>query len=190
MAQKQNINDTRMFLAPRCRQPLARLMLALVHMVLPRCQQAGAYWSLLTKERYLQHPWVLGPGSLCLTFSLHPHRKTLLIAAVLAAVALALVDQAVLVVAAGVGEVFPHRALEEAFAALAAVNPIMFTCGGMRLGLKGLTECLGCPQLPTLLSLTTKTTSSSKGLSQPCLGEAEVSQSHEQEPKSSGFALT
>ena len=62
-----------------------------------------------------------------LGFPLHPHGKTLLVAAVLAAVALALVDQAVLVVTAGVGQVLPHRAFEEAFAALAAVHPIMFT---------------------------------------------------------------
>lgn len=53
-----------------------------------------------------------------------------MVAAVLAAVPLALVDDTVLVVAAGVGEVFAYRPLEKPFAALAAVNPVVFTCGG------------------------------------------------------------
>ena len=61
------------------------------------------------------------------TFSLHAHGQALLVAAVLAAVALALVHHAVLVIAAGVAQVFPHCALEEAFAALAAVHAIVLT---------------------------------------------------------------
>lgn len=64
-------------------------------------------------------------GAQCLTFPLHPHGKTLLVAAVLAAVALALVDEAVLVVTAGVDQVFPDGPLKEALAALAAVHPIV-----------------------------------------------------------------
>lgn len=64
---------------------------------------------------------------MCYTFSLHAHGETLLVAAVLAAVALSLVDHAVLAVSAGVGQVLPHRPLEEAFASLAAVDSIMFT---------------------------------------------------------------
>lgn len=59
------------------------------------------------------------------TFPLHPHGEALLIAAVLAAVALALVDEAVLVVTAGVDQVLPDGPLKEALAALAAVHPIV-----------------------------------------------------------------
>jgi len=64
------------------------------------------------------------PSQAC-TFPLHPHGEALLIAAVLAAVALALVDEAVLVVTAGVDQVFPDGPLKEALAALAAVHPIV-----------------------------------------------------------------
>jgi hypothetical protein len=63
------------------------------------------------------------------TFSLHTHGQALLVAAVLAPVPLALVDQAVLVVAAGVGQVLAHRPLEEALATLTAVHPIVLACG-------------------------------------------------------------
>lgn len=71
---------------------------------------------------------------MCCTFSLHAHGQTLLVAAVLTAVPLALVDDTVLVVSAGVGEVFAHCSLEEALAALTAVHPIVFT---LRCGRKG-----------------------------------------------------
>lgn len=66
-------------------------------------------------------------GEAALTFSLHAHGQTLLVAAVLAAVALSLVDHAVLGVPAGVGEVLPNGPLKEALAALAAVDSIVFT---------------------------------------------------------------
>lgn len=64
------------------------------------------------------------------TFPLHPHGEALLIAAVLAAVALALVYEAVLVVPAGVDQVLPDRPLEEALAALATVHPVVLPWGG------------------------------------------------------------
>lgn len=64
------------------------------------------------------------------TFPLHPHGQALLIAAVLAAVALALVDEAVLVIPAGVDQILPDRPLEETFAALTAVHPIVLPWGG------------------------------------------------------------
>lgn len=66
-------------------------------------------------------------NGMCCTFSLHAHGQTLLVAAVLTAVPLAFIDDTVLVVTAGVGQVFAHCPLEEAFAALAAVHPIVFT---------------------------------------------------------------
>ena len=64
---------------------------------------------------------------MCCTFSLHAHGQTLLVSAVLATVPLALVDDAVLVVPAGVGQVLAYRPLEEALAALAAVHAVVFT---------------------------------------------------------------
>ena len=59
--------------------------------------------------------------------ALHAVAQTLVVAAVLAAVALTLVDDAVLGVAARVGEVFAHGALEETLAALAAVHAVVFS---------------------------------------------------------------
>ena len=56
------------------------------------------------------------------TFTLHALRETLLVAAVLAAVALAFVDHAVLLVATGVHQLLPNRPLEKAFAAFAAAK--------------------------------------------------------------------
>lgn len=64
------------------------------------------------------------------TFPLHPHGEALLIAAVLAAIALALVYEAVFVVPAGVDQVLPDRPLEEALAALTAVHPVVLPWGG------------------------------------------------------------
>lgn len=60
------------------------------------------------------------------TFPLHAHDQALLVAAVLAAVALTLVDEAVFVIPAGVDEVFPYGSFEEAFAAFAAVHTVVF----------------------------------------------------------------
>lgn len=62
-----------------------------------------------------------------LTFPLHATGQALLVATVLAAVALALVHQAVLVVPAGVAQVLAYRALEETLAALAAVHSVVLT---------------------------------------------------------------
>lgn len=64
---------------------------------------------------------------MCCTFSLHAHRQTLLVATVLTSVPLAFVDDTVLVVSAGVGQVFADGAFEETFAALAAVHAVVFT---------------------------------------------------------------
>lgn len=75
------------------------------------------------------------------TFPLHAHGQALLVAAVLAAVALALVDEAVLVVPAGVDEVLPDGPLEEALATLTAVHPVVLSCHEK--------ETLSrCPRLP------------------------------------------
>lgn len=60
------------------------------------------------------------------TFPLHAHGQALLIAAVLAAVALAFVDQTLFVVPAGVAQVFAHGPFKETFTALAAVNSVVF----------------------------------------------------------------
>lgn len=60
-----------------------------------------------------------------LTFPLHAHHQALLVAAVLTAVALALVDAAVLVVPARVHKVLPDGPLEEALAAFTAVHAIV-----------------------------------------------------------------
>ena len=59
----------------------------------------------------------LGSGSDLDRLSLHAHLETLLVAAVLAPVPLPLVDQAVLVLAARVAQVFSDRPLEEPFTA-------------------------------------------------------------------------
>lgn len=63
------------------------------------------------------------------TFPLHAHGQALLVAAILTPVSLPLVDQTVLVVTAGVGQVFAYCPLEEALAALATVHSIVFACG-------------------------------------------------------------
>lgn len=73
-----------------------------------------------------------GPGEL--TFPLHAHDQALLIAAVLAAVALALVNEAVLVIPTCVDEIFPYGPLEEPFAAFAAVHPIVLSWSQERNG--------------------------------------------------------
>lgn len=62
------------------------------------------------------------------TFSLHAHSQTLLIAAVLAAIALAFVHQALFVIPAGVAQIFAHSSFEETFATLTAVHSIVFPC--------------------------------------------------------------
>lgn len=62
------------------------------------------------------------------TFPFHAHGQALLVATVLAAIALAFVNQAFLVIPAGVAQVFAHSSLEKPFATLTAVHSIMFTC--------------------------------------------------------------
>lgn len=62
------------------------------------------------------------------TFPLHSHGQTLLIAAVLAAIALAFIDQTLLAVPACVGQVFSDGPLKETFAPLTAVHTIVFSC--------------------------------------------------------------
>lgn len=64
------------------------------------------------------------------TFPLHAHGQALLIAAVLAAIALAFVNQALLVVPASVAQVFADSSFEETFAALTAVDSIVLACKG------------------------------------------------------------
>lgn len=59
------------------------------------------------------------------TFPLHAHGQALLIAAVLAAIALALVHQTLLVVPAGVAQVFADCSFEETLAAFTAVDSIV-----------------------------------------------------------------
>lgn len=59
-------------------------------------------------------------------FPLHAHGQTLLIAAVLAAIALAFVNQALFVIPAGVAQIFAHSSFEETFATLTAVHSIVF----------------------------------------------------------------
>jgi len=54
-------------------------------------------------------------------------KNILFLPAVLASVALTLIDDAVFVLAAGVGQVFPDSTLEEALAALAAVHPVVLS---------------------------------------------------------------
>jgi len=60
------------------------------------------------------------------TFSLHTHGQALLVAAVLAAIALTFVDQALFVIPAGVAQVFAHSSLKETFATFAAVHSVVF----------------------------------------------------------------
>lgn len=62
-----------------------------------------------------------------LTFPLHAHDQALLVTTVLAAVALALVNEAVFVIPTGVDEVFPYGSFEEAFAAFAAVYAVVLS---------------------------------------------------------------
>lgn len=62
-----------------------------------------------------------------LTFSLHAHGQALLVATILAAVPLPLIHHTVFAVPTGVGQVFAHRPLEEAFTALTAVDTVVFT---------------------------------------------------------------
>lgn len=82
--------------------------------------------SSLSSHRVDWEAWV----GQALTLPLHAGGQALLIAAVLTAVPLALVHRAVLVVPARVGQVLTDGALEEAFAALTAVNPVVFACEG------------------------------------------------------------
>lgn len=69
------------------------------------------------------------------TFPLHAHGQALLVAAVLAPVPLPLVDQTVLVVPAGIGQVLAHCPLEEALTALTAVHPVVLACGRAQQGM-------------------------------------------------------
>ena len=64
-----------------------------------------------------------------LTVSPHPHLQTLPQAAVLAPVAVALVDGAVARAAARVASLLADAALEEALAALAGPDPVVLTGG-------------------------------------------------------------
>lgn len=69
-----------------------------------------------------------GKGAGGLTFPLHAHDQALLIATVLAAVPLTLVDEAVFVIPTRVDEVFPYGSLEEPLAAFTAVHTIVLSC--------------------------------------------------------------
>lgn len=62
------------------------------------------------------------------TFSLHAHGQALLIAAILAAIALALVHQALFVIPAGIAQVFAHSSFEETFTTLTAIDPVVLAC--------------------------------------------------------------
>lgn len=66
-------------------------------------------------------------NGMCCTFSLHAHGQALLVAAVLTAVPLALIDNTVLVVTAGVGQVLANGSFEETFAAFTTVDTIVFS---------------------------------------------------------------
>lgn len=66
------------------------------------------------------------------TFPLHAHGEALLVAAVLAAIPLALVNQALFVVSTCVGKILPDGPLEEAFASLTAVDAIVLSCRSKR----------------------------------------------------------
>ena len=68
-----------------------------------------------------------------LTFPLHAHDKALLIATVLAAVALALVNEAVFIIPTGVDEVLPYGSLEEPFAAFTTVHTIVLSWSQKRI---------------------------------------------------------
>ncbi len=72
-----------------------------------------------------------------LTFSLHAHGQALLVAAVLAAVPLSLINHTVFVVPTGIGQVFAHGPLEEAFTALTAVDTVVLTWRVGREGRRG-----------------------------------------------------
>lgn len=67
-------------------------------------------------------------GDRDLTFPLHAHHQALLVAAVLTAIPLALVNEAVFIIPAGVHEVFPDGSLEEPFAAFTTVHTIVLSC--------------------------------------------------------------
>ena len=56
------------------------------------------------------------------TFSFHAHRQAFLVAAVLAAITLSLVHNAVLLISASILQLFTHCALEEAFTAFTTVE--------------------------------------------------------------------
>ena len=62
------------------------------------------------------------------TFSLHAHGQALLIAAILAAIALAFVHQALFVIPAGIAQVFAHSSFEETFTTLTAIDPVVLAC--------------------------------------------------------------
>ncbi len=62
------------------------------------------------------------------TFPLHAHGQALLVAAILAAVALAFVNQALFAVSTCVGQVFSDGPLKEAFATFTTVNTIVLPC--------------------------------------------------------------
>lgn len=62
------------------------------------------------------------PYAVMRTFTFHALDKALLVAAVLATVALAFINRAVLLVATRVHELLADRTLEKAFAALAAAS--------------------------------------------------------------------
>lgn len=62
-----------------------------------------------------------------LTFSLHAHGETFLVAAVLAAVPLTLVHHTVFVISACVAQVFSNSALKKAFTSLTTVYTIVLT---------------------------------------------------------------
>lgn len=68
-----------------------------------------------------------------LTFPLHAHDKALLIATVLAAVALALVNEAVFIIPTGVDEVLPYGSLEEPFAAFTTVHTVVLSWSQKRI---------------------------------------------------------
>lgn len=58
-------------------------------------------------------------------FPLHAHGQALLVTAVLAAIALAFVNQALFVIPAGIAQVFAYSSFEETFATLTAVHSIV-----------------------------------------------------------------
>lgn len=97
------------------------LCLKLVHTVQPSRTLSYVLHLLLYANRAESR----GAGSL--TFPLHAHDQALLIAAVLTAVALTLVNEAVFVIPTRVDEVFPYGSLEEAFAAFTAVHTVVLS---------------------------------------------------------------